>query len=1081
MKKGLRVSLKIIFGVPLMMILLLVGAIGVFLALNATGKVNGVVKSFLNHYVEGRMEFDSLHFDFTQLPYITVNVSKGLFISALPGYEKDTLCYFSHLTCTIDPFKIASDNLIDIPYVYLTDPYAQVTLNAKGRPNWALWKFKKPKPRGDTLVVHKRPPIKLNIAKVRIYGFPKFHYENHHTGMRLDAHADSLLFTGRIAIDYKKLNASLVKIPNLHYRMEVPKSKLFISAIADSLLINRTQQQGVDYYKLKINTRRDTLYIKGKEILSNDAFKIKGGVSVGADYKLLGCSNLRFEMGTTVFMLNGNMQKEWGRHAMNTDMLIWIYTPNLAQTIHELPLPAISLLQKLKFNFPMFLAATAQGTLWPSESLLPTLKLKLSIPRGSVEYASYPSLKELNLLAEATIDPNKSKRSEIIVNRLTFRALHSTIAVFGRLNKLPDDPLVSLQMKNRIDLQDLNALIKGDFLPRMSGRALLDMEASFPLAMLKRKDLRQLRGNLQLNIADLYAKSQKEGLDIAMEKLIVNIPRLGAPSNNGIELDTMLLEVLGSQANIHLRKNADFCVDRFKVDAALMLVGNPITKRLKGVGVELLATNADFQTDSTTLSISETGLVVHAERAMLDAPFNGKDDKMSLYSILQQWDFQGAMALGKTHVLTPYLPLDNVVNGLELSFSSDCLNLRELLVNSGESDLKIKGTVTNWEKYLRQGDKLSADFIIKSDSLKLSELIPAIAAGVLSQTRGKSEGVDSLASRIFPPNFIPPTDRSKRGKEKLIVIPDNLNVKIALDAKQVDYEQILLDSAEGSIVIADQSLLIDKMKFTSGMGNIDLSASYKTPSLYEASTDLTLKLSDLDVNSVLRMIPDLPSLVPMLTTLEGELGCNITAEAKLDSAMYVEIPSLYSVAQVRGEHLSIEKDKVLPKFLGWLIFGKNKKIELDSVRVDLIVKDSILSVYPFVVDVGRYRLLARGVQHLDQSFFYHLTLLKWPLWVKLGFDVYGKPHQVHFKLACPKLTNLALPAKVLSVKETKLYPAINVQNTLKMNELKQKENYQKLFLNYRNNHEKEQDNITPGREKQLMNRLDELLRQEQAP
>ena len=54
-----------------------------------------------------------------------------------------------------------------------------------------------------------------------------------------------------------------------------------------------------------------------------------------------------------------------------------------------------------------------------------------------------------------------------------------------------------------------------------------------------------------------------------------------------------------------------------------------------------------------------------------------------------------------------------------------------------------------------------------------------------------------------------------------------------------------------------------------------------------------------------------------------------------------------------------------------------------------MVRDNVMEVFPFVMGIDRYTLAASGLQHLDESFSYHLSAIKSPLLVKFGINIWG--------------------------------------------------------------------------------------------
>lgn len=1109
MKKFFKIVLSVLFSLIASILLTIILTTAAFLVLNRSGHINGIAHAVLKTYVDGEIEFDSLHFDFSELPDITVRACNGLLVTNTSNYPNDTLCHFSELICTINPFRIFSDTLIDIPYVYLTDPYALVSLNKSGRPDWALWKFRKPAPPGTPKKKHSK--IKLNIAHVRIYGEPHFEYVNLHTGMRLHARADSLIFKGRIAIDYRLLSASYLKIPNLDFRMEIPRTPVLLSVRADTIELERVQHQAYDRYHVNFLTQVDTLYLREARLLNDSRVALRGVMDVGIGYRLFEMHNLWASLEDTNLLLNGSFRKEPGHKALMTSMRAILVTPDLEAAVRRIPIQLPARIANWNFSFPLSAMITAQGVIWPLGKEYPEVTANVFIPGGRFRLPPYPSIDNLKLRSLITLNPDDPDKSVIAIKSLDFRTTGLSVQTQGELDRIFSNPsfrfLVSLHGK----LDGINKWLPGhQKLPLFGNIDRLNLKAAANLKALRAKAWREFNIDLALQGKGLAWNQSNTRIGADSVRIDLSIPSGPIPDHtdtvpvkgnaflSGVTVgiaDTLQMRISKSDLDFsgmmtngktsvsHLIATLQTDSLRYRQHSTERFSCSRIESEIRMDTVGKVGLPNNMQARFWTRNIELFGDSSIARINLLGASIEGKrlSEKQPNHLLtgwkkwLDSYDTEGAVLLQGAHLITPVLPLDNEIDRLELLFTPHQIRLDRLSLESGNSGLQINGTLDNWKSYLLNKSMLNGEADILSDSLDLNQLVPAIARGILFMNKRKGPETDSLVKRIFPPNFIPPADSTKRSRERLIEVPANLNLRLNLDARQVRYDKMVLDSARGMILLADKSLLVNNMSFYSGLGNIVVNAGYRTPSLYEAGTDLSLRLSGIDVGGVLGMIPDLNSLVPILTTLDGNLGLTVTAQAKLDSAMYIEIPSLYSVASIRGENLTVEKDKILPKFVGRLLFGKRKDIRLDSIQVDLVLKDSLLSIYPFVADFGRYRIAASGLQELGGSFFYHFSLLKWPLLIHLGFNIYGRPHDLHFRLACPRLKDLKVPARILSTHETRLFPSRSVSQTLVIDALRQKQQYKGLLNYYRDTWKRQQSDVSVKESEDVMHELDILM------
>ena len=86
---------------------------------------------------------------------------------------------------------------------------------------------------------------------------------------------------------------------------------------------------------------------------------------------------------------------------------------------------------------------------------------------------------------------------------------------------------------------------------------------------------------------------------------------------------------------------------------------------------------------------------------------------------------------------------------------------------------------------------------------------------------------------------------------------------------------------------------------------------------------------------------------------------------------------------------------------------KNRERNLvDSISVELSIKDNKIEVYPFMMVMDRYSTAISGKQDMDMNLDYHISVIKSPLPLRLGIDITGniddfkiRPGKVLYKSA----------------------------------------------------------------------------------
>ena len=85
-------------------------------------------------------------------------------------------------------------------------------------------------------------------------------------------------------------------------------------------------------------------------------------------------------------------------------------------------------------------------------------------------------------------------------------------------------------------------------------------------------------------------------------------------------------------------------------------------------------------------------------------------------------------------------------------------------------------------------------------------------------------------------------------------------------------------------------------------------------------------------------------------------------------------------------------------------------------------------MFPFVLEIDRYTLALSGMQNLDMSFKYHISMIKSPMLFRFGVDLYGPDFDnMKFKVGKAKYKNVNVPAFSSEIDEVKINLAESIR------------------------------------------------------
>ena len=416
--------------------------------------------------------------------------------------------------------------------------------------------------------------------------------------------------------------------------------------------------------------------------------------------------------------------------------------------------------------------------------------------------------------------------------------------------------------------------------------------------------------------------------------------------------------------------------------------------------------------------------------AWMQDDFRSKDIHVNLSDAVRQyyrnWDFSGSVALERARLLVPAFPLQTQVMDLRGSVTNDKVDLKNITIHAGESNLSARGTLGNLRRSLLMRGTMELDAYVTSDHLDANELIRAYAYysnydPVPSMERASDEAIEQAMEQAE----LPPDSTASR----LLVVPGNLNARVSVEASDIRYDSLEVSWAAADLEMKQRTLQVTNALAATNMGEMHFEGFYATRSKRDIKTGFDLNLVDITAEKVITLFPAIDTLVPMLKSFAGDLNCELAATAEMDTLMRLKLPSIDGVLRISGKELSIDGDSPeFKKIAKMLVFRNKNGAYVNEMAVTGMVRDNVMEVFPFVLGVDRYTLAASGLQHLDESFSYHLSSIKSPLLIKFGVNVWGDDFDhINYQLSRARYRRIPVPdfSKQLDTVQNSLLASIH--------------------------------------------------------
>ncbi|MCL2168234.1 MAG: AsmA family protein [Lentimicrobiaceae bacterium] len=511
------------------------------------------------------------------------------------------------------------------------------------------------------------------------------------------------------------------------------------------------------------------------------------------------------------------------------------------------------------------------------------------------------------------------------------------------------------------------------------------------------------------------------------------IPMIGNLTANTLEysdIDSNTVNLREVKTNIRIlpsRENRTLPSARFDIETKQLRLfsdGNRISVRDATVTVD--AVKNDLTESSSRQRDPNRQSGRQGNRQSDD--FRGEDLDIrdaELGALLREWTVNGTVKSRSGRIVSPYFPLRTRLQNLDVAFTTNEITLQNIVIRCGESKLNITGKVDGIRRALSTGRGLKIEANIETDTLNVNQLLTALYNGSAYSDASDEykKALSNTSDEEQLEKIIQDENEGKEEKPMLIVVPSNISVDVKVDVGYAKYGNLTINKLNGALISRDRCIQLKDFVARTNVGDIDLTALYATRSKKDITFGLDLEFKNIQVEDFIKIIPSVDSLVPMLASFRGVVNAQVAATASMDTTMNIILPSLNAACRINGNNLVLLDGQTFSDIAKTLKFKNRDKNLVDKISVELLINHNQIEIFPFIMEIDRYRTAISGVHKLDMTFNYHISVLKSPLPFKLGINLRGDLEdmkKMKIGIGKAKYKDINLPTYVTVIDTTRL-------------------------------------------------------------
>lgn len=366
---------------------------------------------------------------------------------------------------------------------------------------------------------------------------------------------------------------------------------------------------------------------------------------------------------------------------------------------------------------------------------------------------------------------------------------------------------------------------------------------------------------------------------------------------------------------------------------------------------------------------------------------------------------------------------DNIhIPAIKFDYGADTLHIEDSRLQVGNSDFKLIGEVTDLSDFAADSGLLRADFNFISERTDIDQLLDYFSGmGVEEESLQEGEQLADLSSMEDISSQEKSAEEESQPETNQegdpFMVPGKIDLTLNTDIAQATAFGNDIKKVGGEVTIKDGVLVVRQLGFTSDAARMQLTAMYKSPRRNHLYAGIDFHLLDIEIDKLIKMVPQIDSVVPMLKSFAGQAEFHLAAETYLNSKYELKKSTLLGAAAIEGRDLVVLDSETFDKIASLLNFKKSQENKIDSLVVDMTVFRNEVDIYPFVVGMDKYQLILSGRHNLDMSFDYHIDCIS-P--IRLGLDIKGTFDDLKFGLTPTRYKNLFVPERRNDIQERTL-------------------------------------------------------------
>jgi uncharacterized protein involved in outer membrane biogenesis len=304
----------------------------------------------------------------------------------------------------------------------------------------------------------------------------------------------------------------------------------------------------------------------------------------------------------------------------------------------------------------------------------------------------------------------------------------------------------------------------------------------------------------------------------------------------------------------------------------------------------------------------------------------------------------GIVALNDFSFQTTDLAVPVQINAGRMDFSPEKVNLQQLDMKIGASDMSVSGFVSDYYPYLFSDGTLTGNVVLRSGYMNLNELM-AIRKGT-EETKGSNQSKTDKKGKNMAA-----TDTALQ-TPAAFTVPERISIVFNTDIKRGYFDRIAVSNIRGQVTAGNGKLDLSGLTMNLLNGELKMAGFYEKQSDRPPRMDLSLDMARMDIPAAFQSLKLVRNYLPVSAQSKGQFSTTLNMSGGMDDQLNFDFKTLNGTGLFSTNNVRILNSPLFTKLKTVLKEEIIRDVRIDDFTASFTIENGDLLLRPFTTKIS---------------------------------------------------------------------------------------------------------------------------------